>query len=86
MRTEEMREMTREELEQKRRDLGEERFNLKMRKSFKELDNPLRLRYLRRDIARINTILNEDEKGTRPLAKSKTSILEQADSTGTEKK
>ena len=85
MRTEEMREMTREELEQKRRDLGEERFNLKMRKSFKELDNPLRLRHLRRDIARINTILAEDDQGTRPLAKSKTSILEQADSTGTEK-
>ena len=85
MRTEEMREMTREELEQKRRDLGEERFNLKMRKSFKELDNPLRLRHLRREIARINTVLREDEKGTRPLAKSKTSILDQAETAGTEK-
>ena len=86
MRVEELREMTRDELEQKRRDLGEERFNLKMRKSFKELDNPLRLRHLRRDIARINTILDEDDKGTRPLAKSKGSILDQADSAGTQKK
>ena len=86
MRVEELREMTREELEQKCRDLGEERFNLKMRKSFKELDNPLRLRHLRRDIARINTILGEDDKGTRPLAKSKGSILDQADTAGTEKK
>jgi large subunit ribosomal protein L29 len=86
MRVHELRELTREELEQKRRDLGEERFNLKMRKSFKELDNPLRLRHLRRDIARISTILDEDEKGTRPLAKSKTSILDQAGSAGTEKK
>ena len=86
MRVEELRELTREELEQKRRDLGEERFNLNMRKSFKELDNPLRLRHLRRDIARINTVLREDERGARPLAKSKTSILDQADSTGSKKK
>jgi len=86
MRVEELRELTREELEQKRWDLGEERFNLTMRKSFKQLDNPLRLRHLRRDIARINTILREDEKGARLLAKSKTSILDQADSAGTEKK
>jgi large subunit ribosomal protein L29 len=86
MRVEELREMTRDELEQKRRDLGEERFNLKMRKSFKQLDNPLRLRHLRRDIARINTVLGEDEKGTRQLAKSKGSILDQADATKTEKK
>ena len=86
MRIQELRELTREELEQKRRELSEERFNLAMRKSFKELDNPLRVRHLRRDIARINTILREDEKGTRPLAKSKTSILDQADAAGTEKK
>lgn len=86
MRVEELRELTREELKQKHRDLSEERFNLAMRKSFKELDNPLRLRHLRRDIARINTILREDEKGARLLAKSKTSILDQVDTAGTEKK
>ena len=86
MRVEELRELTREELEQKKRDLDEERFNLHMRKSFKELDNPLRLRLLRRDIARINTILCEDEKGLRQLAKSKRSILEQAGSGTSEKK
>ena len=86
MRVEELRELTREELEQKCRELGEEQFNLAMRKSFKELDNPVRLRHLRRDIARIKTILREDEQGARPLAKSKTSILDQADSAGTEKK
>jgi large subunit ribosomal protein L29 len=79
MRVQELRELTREELEQKRRDLDEERFNLKMRKSFKELDDPLRLRHLRRDIAKINTVLREDEKGIRQLAQSKSSILDQAD-------
>jgi large subunit ribosomal protein L29 len=73
-----MRELTREELEQKLRDLKEERFNLKMRKSFKELDNPLRLRHLRREMARMNTVLREDVKGIRPLAQSKKSILDEA--------
>jgi len=75
-----MRELTREELLQKKRDIDEERFNLNMRKSFKELDNPLRLRELRREVARINTVLREDEKGLRSLAQSKTSILDEADS------
>jgi len=76
MRTKEMRELTREELELKRRNLAEERFNLKMRKSFKELENPLRLRQLRREIARINTVLREDDLNVLGLAKSKVSILD----------
>ena len=80
MRVQEMRELTREELEHKLRDLREEQFNLKMRKSFKELENPLRLRHIRREMARMNTVLREDEKGIRPLAQSKTSILDEADS------
>ena len=82
MRVEELRELTREELEQKLRDLDEEQFNLAMRKSFKELDNPLRLRHLRRDIARISTILREDEKGLRQLAQRKRSILDAGDTSG----
>jgi large subunit ribosomal protein L29 len=81
-----MRELTREELEQKRRDLTEERFNLRMRKSLKELDNPLRLRHLRREIARINTVLREDERDVRVLAKSKTSILDDLNAAGNDKK
>jgi large subunit ribosomal protein L29 len=86
MRVQELRELTREELVQKKRDLDDERFNLKMRKSFKELDDPLRLRHLRRDIARINTILREDDKGIRQLAQSKGSILDQADADTKENK
>jgi large subunit ribosomal protein L29 len=70
-----LRELTRGELLQKERDLVEERFNLNMRQSLKQLDNPLRLRMIDREIARIKTILNEDEKGIRILAKEKTTIL-----------
>lgn len=53
---------------QKKHELEEELFNLRLKKMTKQLENPLRLRNLKRDIARINTILNEDEKGVRRLA------------------
>ncbi len=73
-----LREMTREELEQKRTELLEEQFNLRMRKSLKALDNPLRLRQIRREIAKIMTILNEDRIGIRRLADTRISILSQS--------
>jgi len=63
-----LRDYTKEELLQKKHDLEEELFNLRLKKMTKQLENPLRLRNLKRDIARINTILNEDEKGIRRLA------------------
>ncbi|MDX9858903.1 MAG: 50S ribosomal protein L29 [candidate division Zixibacteria bacterium] len=73
-----LRELTRDELVQRRRDLEDELFNLNMRRSLKSLDNPLRLRTVRRDIARIQTVLHEDDRGIRSLAQSKTSVLGQA--------
>lgn len=63
-----LRDYTKEELLQKKHDLEEELFNLRLKKMTKQLENPLRLRNLRRDIARINTLLSEDEKGIRRLA------------------
>ena len=73
-----LREMTREELVQKRTELLEEQFNLRMRKSLKSLDNPLRMRQIRREIAKIMTILNEDKIGIRKLADTRISILSQS--------
>jgi len=67
MRIHELREMTRDELIQKKMEMEEEIFNLRMQKAFKELENPLRLRVLGRDVARINTILREDQLKIRPL-------------------
>jgi len=69
MRTQQLREMTPDELIQKKLEIEEELFNLKMQKAFKELENPLRLRTLRRDLARINTILREDDLKIRLLSK-----------------
>ena len=67
MKPEKYREMTREELERVARDLREELFNLRFRVSTQKLDNPLKLRELRRDLARVLTILREDELGIRKL-------------------
>lgn len=71
-----LRDMTRDELIQKKREMAEELFNLCMRKTLKELDNPLKLRTLRRDIARIETILSEDRLGKRKIVEAPVSILD----------
>ena len=68
MKKEQMRELTKEELLQRRSEMEEELFNLSMQKASKKLDNPLRLRILKREIARVNTILREDELKIRSLA------------------
>jgi large subunit ribosomal protein L29 len=70
-----LRDMTKEELLQKKHELTEELFNLRMRKTFKELDNPLKLRTIRRDIARIETILSEDLLNIRKIVDTPVSIL-----------
>lgn len=91
MKLQEMRELTRDELLLRKNDLEEERFNLNMRKSLKALDNPLRLRTIRREMAKIITLLHEDDLGMRSLAQARTSILSESDtkknkkSTGSDK-
>ncbi len=63
-----LKDLTKEELIQRREELEEEIFNLRMQKTAKELDDPLKLRIIKRDIARINTMLREEELGKRKLA------------------
>ena len=57
----EFKDMTREELDQRLRDLREEVFNLRFRNSMRQLDNPLKIRHARREIARIETLLREQQ-------------------------
>lgn len=78
MKMESLRDMTQEELLQKKHELKEDLFNLRLRKSMKELDNPLRLRTLKRDIARIETILTEDKRGIKSIVDSRVSILDRS--------
>ena len=75
LRVRSLREMTRVELQQKRGELIEEQFNLRMRKSLKSLDNPLRLRQIRREIAKIMTVLSEDRLGVRKVADKSAAVL-----------
>ncbi len=75
MKKEQLRELTKDELLQRRSEIEQEMFNLRMQKASKELDNPLKLRVLRRDIGRINTILREDELKIRPLAKKDEAVV-----------
>ena len=57
MKAGELRELSTEELEQKLGALREERFRLRFRSATEAIDQPIRFRTLRRDIARIMTVL-----------------------------
>lgn len=56
---EEVRQMNDEELAAKKRELREEKGNLRMQQSVAPLEDPSRIRRIRRTIARINTVQNE---------------------------
>ncbi len=62
MRPRELREMSLEELVGKERELAEELFRLRLRKTTGQLENPMRIRAVRRDLARVKTIRAEREK------------------------
>lgn len=53
------RELSEEELKQKLRDLRDDLFKLKLRASVTQLENPARIRQLRREIARGETVRRE---------------------------
>jgi large subunit ribosomal protein L29 len=80
MKTRELRELTREEVVLKREEVEKELFNLRIRQATRQIDNPLKLRELRRDLAKIKTILREHELKIRSLAEGpKESDNKQAD-------
>ena len=55
------REMKIEELEQKLKDLKSELFNLRFQLAINQLENPMRIKAVKKDIARIKTVLREQE-------------------------
>ncbi len=65
-----LRNLGEDELELKLSDLTEELFNLRFRNSMKQLEDPLRIRVVRRDLARVRTILREMREGIRVAADS----------------
>ena len=58
-----LRDLSDGELEQRSRELGEELFNLRFQVSMSMAKNPARIGQVRRDIARIKTILRERALG-----------------------
>ena len=61
MKASEIREMTAEELNQKLTDLKAELFNLRFQLSINQLDNPMRISAVKKDIARVKTVIRENE-------------------------
>ena len=59
----ELRDLTAEELRQKETGLHEELFKLRLRQAATQLENPMRIRKLRRDIARVRTAQRALEGG-----------------------
>ena len=63
MRAREMQQMTDEELESTLAEISEERFRLRFRGATEAIENPIRFRAIRRDIARLQTILRARRRG-----------------------
>jgi large subunit ribosomal protein L29 len=63
MRADEVREMAKDDIAARIKELEEEQFRLKFRGATEPLEDPLRLRVIRRDIARLKTIQQEKTNG-----------------------
>ena len=61
MKAVEIREMTRDELNEKLTDLKAELFNLRFQHAINQLENPMRMKEVKKDIARIKTVLRQLE-------------------------
>ena len=59
MKAQEIRELTGKERLERVEDLSQEYFNLRFQLATGKIENPSRLKYIRRDIARLKTILSE---------------------------
>ena len=59
-----LRDMSVDELRTRVAELREELFNLRFRNSMKQLDNPLKIRESRREMARVLTVLHEKQNET----------------------
>ena len=61
MKASEMKKLSTAELETKLKDLKAELFNLRFQLAINRLDNPMRVSAVKKDIARVKTVLRENE-------------------------
>jgi len=57
--TRDLRDLSNEELQAKAIDMKKEMFNLRFQQAMGQIENPMRLRILRKDVARAKTVLKE---------------------------
>ena len=62
MKIAELRDLSMDELKGRGRDLQEELFNLRFQHGTNQLENPMRLRLTKKEIARVKTIIGEKER------------------------
>ena len=65
MKPAEIRDLSLNELQTKARDFRNEAFNIRIKRSTGQLENTARLKQLRRDIARVETIMREKREATK---------------------
>ncbi|AHG90319.1 50S ribosomal protein L29 [Gemmatirosa kalamazoonensis] len=70
MKREDIRSLSADELRARVNELREEQFRLRFRSATETLESPLRLREVRRDIARALTVLGEKDRGVEPAPKA----------------
>ena len=61
MKASEFRSLSKEDLKKKLQDLKSELFNLRFQLAINQLENPMRIKAVRKDIARVQTVLTEKE-------------------------
>ena len=71
MRSDEIREMGDADIVQVLDELSDELFDLRMKSAYEDIENPKRIRHVRRDIARLKTIQRERETAAAHEAKEK---------------
>jgi large subunit ribosomal protein L29 len=59
MKARELRELTEDELQQKEKDLADQLFKLRFQHAVGQVENAMKLRTIRRDLARIKTVRKE---------------------------
>lgn len=62
MKIKDLRELSGDDLTVKGRELSEELFRLKFQHGIRPLENPAKLQQIRKDIARVNTVMNAKNK------------------------
>ena len=64
MKIKELKEMTANELKHREQQLVDQLFKLRFQKSLGQLESPMKVKNIKKDIARIKTLLNQTPKAT----------------------